>query len=303
MDLSVIVVNYNTCRLLSECLNSLFAETQGIECEVIVVDNGSSDGSREMLQRDFRQVTSILNTENRGFAAANNQALRIARGEYFLLLNSDTKVLDGAIVKTHAFLEKHPEASIIGCKLLNPDGTLQRSCRSFPSVWNLFVESFFLYKVLSRTELFGSYYMTFFDHNTVRSVDVVMGAFMMIRREVCEKVGLLDESYFMYTEETDFCYRARQSGFATYFFPSAEIVHYGGGSIESADAHFGQLHVTQLLFLRKHFSGLRKHAAIMLKFLGIIFRVPVYAMLWLFTLDRRWLSKSQSYAKVLFNSR
>ena len=299
MDLSVIIVNYNTRQLLTECLASVSAETTGIEYEVIVVDNHSSDGSREMLERDAPLVKKIFNTENRGFAAANNQALGIASGKYVLLLNSDTNILKNAIGTSLDFMQKHTEASILGCRLLNADGTLQRSCRSFPSVWNIFSESLFLYKMFPRTTLFGSYYMTHFDHDTVRQVDVVMGAFMMIHREVFERVGLLDESYFMYTEETDFCYRAAVQGFHAYFIPSAEVIHYGGGSIESSEKHVAQLHSTQVFYLRKHFTGFRKYAAIGLKLTGVALRVPVYALAWAFTLDSLWLEKSRWYAKAL----
>jgi hypothetical protein len=301
LDLSVIVVNYNTSTFLRNCLQSVFEQTRGLDYEVIVVDNASWDGSREMLQHEFPKVRTIFNSENKGFAAANNQAIRVAQGRYVLLLNSDTRVLDGAIQETFHFMEEHREASIVGCKLLNSDGTLQPSCMSFPTVWNLFVESSFLYLVFPRTKLFGRYHMSYFNYDTIETVDFVTGAFMMIRRAVFESVGLFDESYFMYTEETDLCYRAKQHGFNVCFIPWTTIVHYGRGSIDSTDRFLEQVHQTQLQFVRKHFRGMRKFLGIVLKEVGIAVRIPTYFLVGLFTFDSTLLRKSRSYLRVLFN--
>lgn len=294
MDLSIVVVNFNTRELLRACLASIAAETTGIQYEVILVDNASTDGSREMLEGEFPGIKCIYNSQNRGFAAANNQAIRVAEGRYILLLNSDTKVLDGAIQKTLQFMDRTPDTGIAGCKLLNPDGTLQPSCRSFPSVWNIFAETFFLYILFERTELFGRYHMTHFDHNKIRRVDVVKGAFMMIRREVFERVGLLDESYFMYTEETDYCYRMNAIGYHTYFFPWASVVHHEGGSVENFERLFEQFHSTQIQFLRKHFRGIRKHTTVFLKQVGIAIRVPVYFIAGFLKSDPTFLKKSRA---------
>ena len=299
MQLSIVIVNYNARDLLRNCLLSIFKQTQRIRFEVFVIDNASVDGSREMLAREFPEVRAILNTANRGFAAANNQAIKIARGECLLLLNPDTVILNGAIATTLAFLEQHPEAGIVGCKLLNPDGTLQPSCRSFPSVWNIFTESFFLYKLFKHSKLFGQYYMSHFDHNTLREVDVVMGAFMLIRREVFEKIGLLDEDYFMYAEETDFCYRAHRAGFKTFFCPEGAIVHIGGGSTTFNRKLFEQLHATSLLFLKKHFSGTRLWAAIGLKNLGVSLRVVAYFLAGILSFNIQRIRKSFYYLRNL----
>ena len=299
MDVSILIVNYNTRELLRECLASIISETTGIEYEIIVVDNDSKDGSREMLEGEFPGARSIRNSDNKGFAAANNQGMKHARGRYILLLNSDTKVLDGAIRKTLKFMETHPEPSIVGCKLLNADGSLQPSCMSFPTVWNLFSESFFLYRIFGRTRLFGKYHMTHFDHDAVCPVDVVKGAFMMIRREVFENIGLFDESYFMYTEETDFCFRAKAAGYQTLFYPSASIIHYGGGSVESIERLFEQFHSTQVYFIRKNFHGIQRAAAVFMKLAGIAVRIPAYGAAGLLTRNRSYLKKSRSCARVL----
>lgn len=302
MKLTTIIINHNTRALLQACLQSVFSQTKNIDFEAIVVDNGSTDGSREMLVQDFPQVVTIFNDENKGFAAANNQGIRQAQGEYVLLLNSDTEILNHAIGKTIAFMDHHPDASIAGCKLLNPDGTLQPSCRSFPSAWNLFAEATFLYLLFKKTKLFGGYHKTDFDYAETRQVDVVMGAFMMIRREVFENAGLLDESYFMYTEETDFCYRARQFGFKVYFTPEAQIIHHVAASKKSLYSFHKQLHLSQLLFIRKHFTGIRKALCVFWKRFGLALRVPVYALAGLLRIDRNWLQKALIYAKVLRKS-
>ena len=302
LDLSVIVVNYNTNTFLRDCLQSVFEQTEGIDYELIVVDNASSDGSRELLQNEFPQVRTIFNSENKGFAAANNQAIRVAQGRYVLLLNSDTRVLDGAVQKTFHFMEDHKEASIVGCRLLNADGTLQPSCMSFPTVWNLFSEAFFFYILFRRTKLFGAYHMTYFDYDTVRPVDIVKGAFMMFRREVFENVGLFDESYFMYTEETDLCYRAKQKGYQTFFFPLARIIHFGGGSIDSKRQFFEQFHRTQIYFIKKNFTGLRKYLGLFFKEAGIAVRVPAYFLVGSLTWNSELLRKSFDYLVVLLRS-
>lgn len=297
--LSVVVVSYNTKDLLNTCLRSIKHETKGIDFEVIVVDNASTDSSKDMLNREFPAIKTIFNPVNKGFAAANNQGILIASGDYLLLLNSDTEILDGAIQKTVHFVEKNREVAIVGCRLLNQDGTLQPSCRSFPTVWNIFTETFFLYLLFKRTRLFGSYYMTWFNYDRLQEVDVVIGAFMMIRRAVIDQVGLLDESYFMYSEETDFCLRARRKGYRTYFFPNADVIHVGGGSIGDALQYFVQLHQSQVQFIRTHFRGFERHLALFLKNLGVALRIPVYFVIGLLTVNLDLVKKSRLYFDVL----
>lgn len=299
-DLSIIVVNYNTVELLRGCLNSIVEETRDVTYEIIVVDNASTDGSRAMLEKEFPQVVKIYNPDNKGFAAANNQGIKECRGDYILLLNSDTIILDRAIQKTLAFMKRNLEAGIVGCKLLNNDKTLQPSCMSFPSLWNLFSEAFFLYILFRRTEPFGSYYLSYFDYDQIRSVDVVKGAFMMVRREIFDTIGLLDESYFMYTEETDFCYRAKQHGYQVFFIPTAEIIHLGGRSVENTRWYIEQLHHSQFQFIRSHFKGVRKWMGMFIKELGILLRIPVYFLTGIFTLDARYLKKALFYSAVFW---
>ncbi len=301
MQVSIIIVNYNTCNLLRECLSSILQHTHGLDFEIIVIDNASNDGSREMLEKEFPQVVRIYNPRNIGFAAANNQGIKRATGNYILLLNSDTRIIGDAIRATYDFMEKHPRVGIAGCKLLHADGSLQPSCRSFPSVWNIFVESFFLYLLFRNTKLFGRYYMSYFDHQSVCEVEVVMGAFMFIRRTTFDTVGLFDEDYFLYSEETDFCYRAHRAGIKTFFYPHAAIIHLEGGSASDSQLRFRRLHQGVLLFLRKHFTGASLIAAISLKQLGVILRIFIYFAGGQLTRNPLLVKKAKQFWGILFS--
>jgi GT2 family glycosyltransferase len=230
VDVSVIIVSWNTRGLLEDCLRSVYEETRSIECEVIVVDNGSSDGSVEMVRRRFPQATLVANRINRGFAAANNQGMAAAVGRYFLLLNSDTKILDRAIEKTVAFADLHPDAAVTGCRVLNPDRSLQPTCFMFPSLLNWLLLSSYLPRVFPRNRFFGREQMTWWQRNDAREVDVVTGCFMLVRRDAIAQVGTMDERFFMYAEETDWCYRMSRAGWKRRFMPEAEIIHVGGAS-------------------------------------------------------------------------
>jgi GT2 family glycosyltransferase len=268
MDLSIIVVNYNTREILRSCLLSIARETHGVAYEIIVVDNASTDGSREMLERDFPATRTIYNQENKGFAAANNVGFALARGKYLLMLNSDTVILDDAIHKTLRFMQDYPEASIVGCKLLNPDQTLQPSVRSFPNLWNLFCEAAFLHLVFPKSKSFGRYHMTYFSYDIICEVDWATGAFLMFERRVLEMIGGLDERFYMFSEEMDFCLRARSAGFRTYFYPGAEIVHIWAGSSKDFSVRIRTMYMSQLAFILKHYKFLKGIAMVLLFSLG-----------------------------------
>lgn len=218
-----------------------------------MVDNASADGSVEMVRREFPHVRVIENVENRGFASANNQGIAVATGRYVLLLNSDTVVLDGAIAKTVAFADAHPDAAVVGCRALNADRTLQPTCSMYPSLFNMLLSSIYLYKAFPRNRLFGREHMTWWDYDAVREVEVVSGCFMLIRREAIDQVGVMDEGFFMYAEETDWCYRFKQAGWKVFYAPAGQIVHLGGKSSEQAKSEMTlQLRSGILRFFRKH---------------------------------------------------
>lgn len=277
MDVSVIIVNWNTRELLKDCLSSVYEQAGDVELEVIVVDNASTDSSVEMIKNDFEGVNLIENAENRGFAAANNQGIAVSKGRYVLLLNSDTVVLDNAIAKTVSFADALPRAAVTGCRVLNPDGTLQPTCFMFPSVLNMLLSSTYVYKLYPSSRFFGRERMTWWDRNDVRQVDVVTGCFMLVRREAIDEVGVMDERFFMYAEETDWCYRFKKAGWDVVFTPAAQIIHLGGQSAAKRPvAMIIQLRLSILGFIRKHRGRFARLIAGLLTAMFFIVRLPVW---------------------------
>ena len=247
-DVSVIVVSFNALPWLERCLESVAG------LDTIVVDHGSTDGSVELVRSRFPGAR-LVSQENRGMGAGNNLGMRIADSRYFFLLNSDAWVQGGGVATLVAFADAHPDTAVVGPRLLNPDGTLQRSVRGFPSVWRLATEYLFLRKLAPRSRLLNSLYAGGFRHDSQRQVDWVSGAALLVRREAADAVGLFDEDFFMFSEEADWMYRFREAGWRVWFVPEAEVVHVGGGS------HGGRLYVEnlrgQLRFLAKH-RGVRE---------------------------------------------
>jgi GT2 family glycosyltransferase len=225
MDLTVILVNWNTREMLRDCLTTVFAGQGALSMQVIVVDNGSTDGSCQMLARDFPQVALISNPKNRGFAAANNQGLRLARGRHVLLLNTDTLVQGDVLAAAVAWLEAHPQAGVLGPRVLNRDGTVQDSVKGWPGFGYLMRQTLGLGR--SRPPNLGLV--------AEAAVPVVSGCAMFVRRTALARVGLLDEAFFFYGEETDWCRRFLAAGWSVHFAPVGEIVHFGGGAARRLD--------------------------------------------------------------------
>jgi GT2 family glycosyltransferase len=228
---SVIIVNYNVRDLLESCLHSVDTAFDSVHGEILVVDNHSNDGSADMVREKFPSVRLIEREHNLGFAVANNIALTEARGEYLLLLNPDTFVQEDTLQTMLAFFAGHPEAGMAGCKIITPAGTLEPACRrSFPSPWVAFTKLTGLSAVFKRSRLFARYNLTYLDEDATYEVDAISGSFMMLRRAVFEEIGGLDESYFMYGEDLDWCYRVQRAGWKIYYVHSTKIIHYGGES-------------------------------------------------------------------------
>lgn len=277
MDVSVIIVNWNTKKHLRVCLESLYSQTEGIEFEVIVVDNGSDDGSTEIVKNEFPEVVLIPNSENKGYAAANNQGIAIAKGRHILLLNSDTLVLDNVVDKVVKFADKHDKVAVVGCRILNPDKSLQPSCFMFPSILNLFLSSFYLYHLFPNNKFFGRERLSWWDWRECREVDVVAGCFMLVKREAIEQVGMMDDCYFMYFEESDWCYRFKKAGWKILFTPGAEIIHLGGASTRQASSEMLlQYTKSMLLFFKKHTGKLSYRLACVLLALYFSMRAPYW---------------------------
>ncbi len=230
MTLSIVIVSWNVKALLEKCLVSVFNPPSGGDFEVFVIDNASTDGSAEMVREKFPDVKLIANQKNRGFAVANNQAIKQAQGDFILLLNPDTEILDKTLAKMVEFMKTHSDCGIAGCQILNPDKTIQPSVRRLPDWFS----SFLILLKLSHLKFFKpKYLLPDFDYSKSQAVEQVMGAFFMIRKEVIEKIGLLDEGYELWFEEVDFCRRLlKKTNYKIYYTPTAQIIHHGGQSFK-----------------------------------------------------------------------
>lgn len=251
MDLSIIIVSWNTRELLAACLESIYGQPPaGFRHEVLVVDNASSDGSAALVRQRFPQVRLTESKANLGFAGGNNLAIRESHGRYLFLLNPDTKLLPNALTELLTFMESNPAAGGAGSRLLNPDLTLQPSCHPLPT----------LGRELSRLlhldyfpPHYGSYNMRHWDTAVPRRVDIVQGASLILRRSLLDRVGLLDDGYFMYSEEVDLCYRIHKAGWPLYWVPASRVIHYGGQSTRQVAADmFIELYRGKLIYFRKN---------------------------------------------------
>ena len=254
--LSILIVNWNTREMTRDCLASVMAGLGDLPAEVIVVDNASDDGSAEMIARDFPQARLIRNTDNRGFAAANNQAMDIARGDLFLLLNSDTLVHGDVLPASVAYLDANPQAGAMGCRVLNADGSVQLTCSMFPTPLNLALDVVGLSKI-RRPRFLGRYHMRHWQRDSERAVEVISGCYLMVRRHVVDAVGQLDEDFFFFGEETDWCRRMREAGWALMFAPVGEITHYGGGSVKKLNHKRDVMLLEALVKLNRKRAGPR----------------------------------------------
>ncbi|GAB1448301.1 glycosyltransferase [Bacteroidota bacterium] len=256
MLLSVVVVNYNVRYFLEQALFSIRKACLGLEAEIIVVDNHSADGSCEMVRHRFPEVILIENKENTGFSKANNQGIRIAKGRYILLINPDTVVEEDCFKKVVTFMESTPDAGAVGVKMIDGAGKfLPESKRGLPTPEVAFYKIFGLAALFPKSKRFGKYHLGFLSKDEVHEVDVLAGAFMMIRREAFDKAGLLDEDYFMYGEDIDLSYRITRSGFKNYYFPGTTIIHYKGESTKRTSVNYVfTFYRAMIIFARKHYS-------------------------------------------------
>lgn len=255
MQLSIVIVNWNTTPFLSVLLQSIRKFMQGIDYEVIVVDNASGDFDKASFESEFSGIRLIANSENNGYAKGNNQAIEAASGDFILLLNPDTEVTEGAIYSLLKFMQTHPEAAAVGTKLVRPDGNVDRSVRSFPYPWPIACEFIGLSKIFPKNRAFGAYRMTYFNYDTVAEVDQPMGSCLMLSRKAIDEVGLLDESFPIFFNEVDWLYRAKQCGFRIYFTPDAVVIHHGAGSTSQVNRRMmvRESHDSLLRFYKKHF--------------------------------------------------
>lgn len=245
MDISVVIVSWNARRHLIECLSSLWPELTGLRSEVIVVDNASTDGSSAAVLEQFPDVKLIQNYENLGFARANNIGIARSYGRYILLVNSDVLLLEGCIRKMFSYMERNPDAGVLGPRILNPDHTLQLSCTRFPTLRGA------LLSAVGLETAFRS--LRYFPHKGIEEVDVISGCFMMVRRRALDRVGPLDEAFFIYAEDKDWCKRFRDGGWKAVYFPHASAIHHGGASSKNMPVSFYiEMQKANLQYWEKH---------------------------------------------------
>jgi N-acetylglucosaminyl-diphospho-decaprenol L-rhamnosyltransferase len=256
LDVSVLIVSYNTMEMTRKALSLLAASSHAINMEVVVIDNSSKDNSVEMLRNEFPNITLIENRKNVGFGRANNQALPLIKGRYVLLLNTDAFVEADTIAKTVQYMDANPQCGILGVKLLGRDGALQPSCRFFPTPWNIFLKRTGLNRFFTRMRMVDD---MSWDHAAVKNCDWVPGCYYLVRKEVIDQVGLFDPRYFLYYEEIDHCFAAKKAGWIVTYYPYTSVVHIGGesakseGSISAAGRQIDALNIeSELLYFRKN---------------------------------------------------
>lgn len=273
MDLSVIIVSYNVRHFLEQCLVTVLKAGRDFDTEIIVVDNNSSDGSAGMVQSRFPGIIVIANTDNKGFAAANNQALKIAGGKYVLLLNPDTLVEEDIFSKCIGFMESHPDAGAAGVKMINGKGmVVPESKRAFPAPRTALFKVTGLSYIFPKSRIFNSYYLGHLDSNAIGKADVLSGAFMFLRKEAINKTGFLDEDYFMHGEDIDYSFKLKKAGFTNYYFPAGRIIHFKGQSTDRENfRNIACFFKSMLIFTGKNLNNHSRQIMIL----------PVYAAIWL----------------------
>ena len=255
MMLSIIIVNYNVEHFLHQCLKSIEKATKTIETEIFVVDNNSIDNSVNMLRKSFSYVNLILNNENQGFSKANNQAIKQANGKYILLLNPDTILQENTLVETISFLENNQNAGALGVKMIDGNGSfLPESKRSLPTPSIAFYKIFGLSNLFPKSKKFGQYHLNYIDENEICEIDVISGAFFMMRRKIIKEIGMLDETFFMYGEDIDLSYRIQKAGYKNFYFPKTSIIHYKGESTKKTSVNYiFMFYKAMIIFVKKHY--------------------------------------------------
>jgi GT2 family glycosyltransferase len=257
MDLSIIIVTWNSQEFIRNCLDSIFLSQRNFESEVIVVDNDSSDQTATIIETLYTQVNLIQNKKNLGYAKANNQGIEESQGKYILLLNPDTQILEDSLALMYEFMEENPQVGALGPKLLNPDKTIQPSAREFPTFSTLIWEFSGLSRLFPKSGIFGRWRMGYFAFDQTSEVDQPMGSCLMLRRETLEEVGIFDESFPMFFNDVDLCYRIKNAEWKIYFYPRAEVIHQKGASTGQVKRRMIWLsHLAFFRFFRKHKTGL-----------------------------------------------
>lgn len=271
IDLSIIIVSWNVEKLLKNCLQSIYSTIKDLNFEIFVVDNNSSDNSVSMVEECFPKVKVIASSINLGFAKGNNLAIKESKGRYILLLNPDTLVLNDALIKLVNYMDDAPNVGASGGKLISSDLVGVSGARHFPNLFTEVIDHSRLSILFPKSKIFGYYWMSFWDHNSTKDIDLLSGALMMIRRKAVEEVGLLDENIFMYAEDTDWCYRIKKKGWRISFVSEIEVIHYGE---KSSKQYFDGDIMNECIWSKDYFF--KKHRGFYYAFLYRIFIATVY---------------------------
>ncbi len=288
VDLSIIIVSYNTKELLLKCIESVKKYTKDITYEIIVIDNNSTDGTVEALRKlkvTGYRLQVITNKDNKGFGAANNQGMKKAKGRYILLLNSDTKLIENSLLSMVMWMDEHPKVGIASCKLVNADGTLQPTGGFSPTLPRVFLWATLIDDVPFVGDFFGSYHphRSFYTksssaYSKERPLDWVTGAFFLIRREVVREIGLFDESFFLYVEEVEYCMRTKAKGWEVWYVPKTKIIHFGGASGTREGTVLREFEGLKLLY-KKHYSKMAFAFLRLLLFIGSVLRMFIFGII------------------------
>ena len=301
IDLSVIIVNYNVREFLEQAIRSLYQSVNGLHIEIFVVDNNSIDGSVQMVRDRFPEVRVIANEDNVGFSTANNQAIRIARGRHLFILNPDTIVQEDTLTTLVQFMDEHPKAGAVGCKILNPDGTFApESRRSFPTPAVAFYRMTGLSKLFPKSKTFGRYNLSYLTPDTATEIDALSGSCMVVRKAAVESAGMFDEDFFMYGEDLDWCYRIQEAGWEIHYTPDTQIIHYKGESTKKGELRYVLLFYGAMLrFAEKHFKKRHSFLFRFLLRLGIVARGSLQAIInWLKRFSPVFLDASILFSTV-----
>lgn len=277
MKLSIVICNYNTKEILKNTLSSIYQNTKNISLEIIVVDDGSTDGSAEMIKKYFPKIKIIKNIKNLGYSKSCNIGTKLSKGKYILHLNSDvnfTRYTD--INSLMNFMDEHPNAGICGCKIVKTDGSFDLACRhALPTIKNSFFQPFGLYKLFPNIKSIN-YYMTYLSDNETAKIGG-LGAFMFIKRKLIEEIGYLDEKFFIYCEDTDYCYRAIKAGWDIYYFPKIKVKHMHGGTTNQFPIRALLIfHKGIFLFYKKHYASKNFFLLNLIVYLGILLRLGLF---------------------------
>jgi len=282
-DISIVIVSWNTKEFLLDCLESIKLQPPVASMEIIVVDNASTDGSQVAVENQYPDVHLIRNDQNYGFAKANNIGIKESKGRYICLINSDVKVLSKCLTSLYVYIEKNPSIGMIGPRILNSDLSLQCTCRHFPSLWNNFCSAMGLNRLFPDSRISSGDQMFYFKHDAILSIEVLAGCFLMVRRDAFEQVGYLDDQFFMYAEDIDWCKRFHRAGWQIVFFPEAEAIHYGGASSANSPLRFSVAQEKSLFqYWAKHHGTISRFALFCIIILQHTLRIISESLLYVF---------------------